>query len=53
MKQKEMKMEIVVTLSEESVDNLACAIGRQVLDVMESLLKPLYEELKEIKSNTD
>lgn len=48
-----MKMEIVVTLSEESVNEIANAIGFQILNIMEQLLKPIYDEVKEIKSNTD
>lgn len=51
MKQKEMKMEIVVTLSEESVNEIANAIGFQILDIMEQLLKPIYDDVKEIKSD--
>ena len=50
MKQKEMKMEIVVTLAEESVNEIANAIGFQILNIMEQLLKPIYDEVKEIKS---
>lgn len=53
MKQVSNKMEIVVTLSEQSVDDIANAIGRQILDVMESLLRPVYDEIKDCKSELE
>lgn len=53
MEQDKNKMEIVVTLSEESVNEVANAIGFQILNIMEQLFKPIYDEAKEIKSNTD
>lgn len=53
MEQDKNKMEIVVTLSDESVNEIANAIGSQILNIMEQLLKPIYDEVKEIKSNTD
>lgn len=49
MNKNQNKTEIVVTLSEKSVDDIAAAVG----NVMEALLEPLYKELKEIKRNTD
>lgn len=48
MKQEKMKMEIAVTLSEDSVNEIANAIGSQILNLMEGLLKPIYDEVKEI-----
>jgi len=53
MKPDKKKMEIVVTLSEQSVDDLANAIGGQILNNMEMLLKPFYEEIQNIKSEAE
>lgn len=53
MKQEKNKKEIVVTLSEQSVDDLANAIGGQILNNMEMLLKPIYEEIQNIKSEAE
>lgn len=53
MKPDKKKMEIVVTLSEQSVDDLANAIGGQILNNMEMLLKPIYEEILNIKSEAE
>lgn len=53
MKQEKNKKEIVVTLSEQSVDDLANAIGGQILNNMEMLLKPIYEEIQSIKSEAE
>lgn len=53
MKPDKKKMEIVVTLSEQSVDDLANAIGGQILNNMEMLLKPIYEEIQNIKSEAE
>lgn len=49
MNKDQNKKIVVVTLSEQSVNDIADAVG----NVMEALLKPLYEEIKEIKRNTD
>lgn len=53
MKPDKKKMEIVVTLSEQSIDDLANAIGGQILNNMEMLLKPIYEEIQNIKSEAE
>ncbi len=53
MRQEKNKKEIVVTLSEQSVDDLANAIGGQILNNMEMLLKPIYEEIQNIKSEAE
>lgn len=53
MRQEKNKKEIVVTLSEQSVDDLANAIGGKILNNMEMLLKPIYEEIQNIKSEAE
>ena len=52
MRQEKNKKEIVVTLSEQSVDDLAND-GGQILNNMEMLLKPIYEEIQNIKSEAE
>lgn len=53
MRQEKNKKEIVVTLSERSVDDLANAIGGKILNNMEMFLKPIYEEIQNIKSEAE
>jgi len=53
MRQEKNKKEIVVTLSEQSVDDLANAIGGKILNNMEMLLKSIYEEIQNIKSEAE
>lgn len=53
MRQEKNKKEIVITLSEQSVDDLANAIGGKILNNMEMLLKPIYEEIQNIKSEAE
>lgn len=53
MRQEKNKKEIVITLSEQSVDDLANAIDGKILNNMEMLLKPIYEEIQNIKSEAE
>ena len=46
---KEDSKKMVVELSEETIDNLACAIGREVLDAMVLVLEPLHDEIEAIQ----
>lgn len=53
MVQDKNKIEIVVTLSDESVKEIASAIGCEILDVMEALLEPIIKDISTIKSSID